>query len=71
MFFQTSSILQYLFIGFLYLVSTAFLNGERENAATEGLISYCDDYECELPGVQRKLPCWEAELPDVQRKIPC
>jgi hypothetical protein len=40
------------------LVSTAFFNGERENAATKGLINYCDDYDCELPGFQRKLLCY-------------
>ena len=65
MFFQTSSILQYLFIGFVFLVSTAFFNGERENAATKGLVNYCDDYECELPGSHRNLPWKEAELAGV------
>jgi hypothetical protein len=46
----------------IYLVSTAFLNWERENAATKGLVNYCDDYECELLGVQTKLLCLEAEF---------
>ncbi len=70
-FFKRHPFFNFWFVYWINLVSTAFFNGEWENAATEGLVNYCDDYECELTGFQRKLLSWEAVLPGVQRNFPC